>query len=1027
MKKIYLITLLLSSAFMFSQSKDYSSMIKKGTYTVQEIQDAAETYFEVRGKGKGTGYKQYKRWEYQALRSTKENGVLKSTNYYYNELENYNNYRNQNAVSSKTSSPDPGNWEQLGPYSFNATSGWNPGTGRITSLAFENGNENHIIVGAETGGVWKTTDGGANWLPLSDNYINMKVYSLAMHPTNPSIYFWGSDNGTIFKSIDAGVTWNLVTSSINTGEVNKILIDPNTPTKMYCSVEGASGGLYKSINSGVSWSLIHPDANERGYDFEFKPTDPSVVYASGRSVFKSIDGGDTFTKLAAPNGVPNFTTEYVSGILNWKSENKGFEHFGVTTILPKTGDRLGLFAKVNAPTSVSGDKTKIITPSLNLSTAINPVLKFSYALPEYFGAVDVLKVYYKTSEAGAWVQLVDYTVVQNAWVDITLNLPNPTADYYVAFEGEITTSETYGGGGVNLDDISVEDASTAVFFSDGFESATPNVFGTGAKMLAITENDPSVVYLLEANGISGSSFKGIYKSTDSGDQFTPLNHAGKNYFGYSISATDAEDTTSGQAPRDMDIAVSHTNADEVHIAGVNTWRSLDGGVTFNPSTNWSVTEAQSNNLGYSHADVDLLQFVGSTLYTTTDGGIFKATNSAGPMSTSYFTDISTGLGIRQFYAFGISQTSSVVITGGAQDNGSVTRTSGGVWQDWLGGDGMEGFVDKTNSQIIYGTTQNGTLSKSLDGGVTRQAINSPDGKSGNWVTPFEQDPVAVDVMYGGYNQVYKSTNQGDTWTPISQVFDSNLNQLKVAKSLPTTMYTAYLNKIYKTTTGSGTWTELAAYTGGYVNSLSIHPSDPNKVAVASADSGKVFITTDGGTTWTLSAYDLPNFSALAVVWDNNTNDGLYVGMDYGVYYLDNTTNNSWQPFVNNLPNVKVAELEVNYADNKLYVATYGRGVWRTPRYDINTLSSGDSVLAEALEQNITMYPNPATESFNIVSTKNETATIRVFNALGKLMHYSKDINLTNEFKVDISQYASGLYFVRINNENGVVTKKLMVK
>ncbi|MGB2685751.1 MAG: hypothetical protein WBC43_12130, partial [Olleya sp.] len=591
MKKIYLILLLLSTGSLFSQSNEYSEMINKGTYTVQEIQIAAQAHFENKGKGRGTGYKQYKRWEYQALRSIKQNGVLRSNKFYYNELERYNNYINQKAINSRSASSDNGNWEQLGPYSWNATSGWNPGTGRITSIAFETGNQNHIIVGAETGGVWKTIDGGTNWTPLCDNFSNMKVYALAMHPSDPSTYFWGSDNGTIFKSTDAGATWNLVASTIGSGEVNRILIDPTTPSKMYCSIE--HGGLFKSTNSGSSWSLIHPEAESRGYDFEFKPFDSNTIYASGVFLFKSTDGGVTFTKVEAPTGVTNYDTEHVNGTLNWKSINQGSQHFGVTLITPKTGSGLGLFEK--GTSGATGNKTKLVIPALNLGTATNPVLKFSYAQPDYFGDVDALKVYYKTTSASSWIELASYTTAQEAWSDITLSLPNTSADYHIAFEGAVTNA---GGGGVTLDDIKVETSNLGTVFNDGFESATPNVFSVGAKMLAVTNADPSAVYMVEASGTSGAYFKALYKSSNSGNTFTTLEHSGKNYFGYNLVATDLSDATSGQAPRDMDIAVSHTNANEVHIAGVNTWRSLDGGVTFNPTTNWNISDTESNNLGY---------------------------------------------------------------------------------------------------------------------------------------------------------------------------------------------------------------------------------------------------------------------------------------------------------------------------------------------------------------------------------------------------------------------------------------------
>jgi hypothetical protein len=75
------------------------------------------------------------------------------------------------------------------------------------------------------------------------------------------------------------------------------------------------------------------------------------------------------------------------------------------------------------------------------------------------------------------------------------------------------------------------------------------------------------------------------------------------------------------------------------------------------------------------------------------------------------------MGIRQFYKIGISQTDLVIVTGGSQDNGSSVMDVNGDWTDWLEADGMEGFIDKTNTDVIYGTSQFGTLYKSFNGGL----------------------------------------------------------------------------------------------------------------------------------------------------------------------------------------------------------------------------------------------------------------------------------------------------------------------
>ena len=165
------------------------------------------------------------------------------------------------------------------------------------------------------------------------------------------------------------------------------------------------------------------------------------------------------------------------------------------------------------------------------------------------------------------------------------------------------------------------------------------------------------------------------------------------------------------------------------------------------------------------------------------------------MSSTYYTDLSSGLGIRQFYKIGISQSDPVIVSGGSQDNGTSVFRADAQWYDWLGADGMETFVDHSDSNILYGTSQFGSLYKSINQGASYQESTfgdfdgdgSPDG---NWVTPFEQDPTALNTIYTGYKQVYKSTDGGNNWNSISQDFGSNLDHLKIAPSNNQIMYAA---------------------------------------------------------------------------------------------------------------------------------------------------------------------------------------------------------------------------------------------
>ena len=168
-------------------SQEYLQMIDAGTYPVQEVIAAAEDYFENKDKGRGSGFKEFKRWEYMALRRVKENGYLPTVEESLTEFERYNAYLNE---TDGTRQQLTDNWEELGPREWNATTSWNPGVGRITGIAIDETNSHHIIIGAQTGGVWKSTDGGQTWLPLNDFFSNMAVYSVTIDPANSNIYYF---------------------------------------------------------------------------------------------------------------------------------------------------------------------------------------------------------------------------------------------------------------------------------------------------------------------------------------------------------------------------------------------------------------------------------------------------------------------------------------------------------------------------------------------------------------------------------------------------------------------------------------------------------------------------------------------------------------------------------------------------------------------------------------------------------------------------------------------------------------------
>src|SRR5436190_5559437 len=186
------------------------------------------------------------------------------------------------------------NWVQLGPTvipnGHTHTDARVLVTGRITAIVVDPTNTNIIYIGTAQGGVWKTTDGGLNWSPKSDNEVSLAIGALAMDPSNHLILYAGTGEANfsgdsyygngVLRTIDGGNTWTTLAKAIFTGtRFGRIAITPGTPTRLFAAT---SNGLYRSTDSGTAWtrmtgsSLPSVDATDVCID----PVTPTTVYAA---------------------------------------------------------------------------------------------------------------------------------------------------------------------------------------------------------------------------------------------------------------------------------------------------------------------------------------------------------------------------------------------------------------------------------------------------------------------------------------------------------------------------------------------------------------------------------------------------------------------------------------------------------------------------------------------------------------------------------------------------------------------------
>jgi photosystem II stability/assembly factor-like uncharacterized protein len=218
-----------------------------------------------------------------------------------------------------------GSWLQAGPVNIG---------GRISALARDPNDVNRIWMGAAGGGVFVSTDGGDSWTPVFDDQTALSVGSIATHPTDSTIVYVGTgeeagggysyDGEGLFKTTDGGITW----VNIGLGEVRRIgrvAVDPAAPQRIFVAAMGGlyhrdtNRGLYRSTDGGNNWQNVLFIADDAGIvDVAIDPNNSDRVFAASwerfrgnneshfgganSGIWRSLDGGDTWTRLTA--GLP---------------------------------------------------------------------------------------------------------------------------------------------------------------------------------------------------------------------------------------------------------------------------------------------------------------------------------------------------------------------------------------------------------------------------------------------------------------------------------------------------------------------------------------------------------------------------------------------------------------------------------------------------------------------------------------------------------------------------------------------------
>jgi len=254
---------------------------------------------------------------------------------------------------------------------------------------------------------------------------------------------------------------------------------------------------------------------------------------------------------------------------------------------------------------------------------------------------------------------------------------------------------------------------------------------------------------------------------------------------------------------------------------------------------------------------------------------------------------------------------------------------------------MECFVDYSNSNNVFMSTQNGSLYRNTNGGTDWLGLIGSSGGTA-WCAPFWQHPTQPGKLYSARSRaIHRSTNNGSNWSAISSVITTNLitsvahspvntnNMMAVASDYTTSP------GVYKSTDEGVTWTDIssnvsASFSGTNIQRVIADPVDANTYYIcrASYSTGKVIKTTSFGTNWADVSNGLPNVSCNDFFIDPANNNHLYAGNDFGVYWSSNGGTN-WTKLSNGMTFVVVQDFSFFNSGGTRYLraATHGRGVY----------------------------------------------------------------------------------------------------
>ena len=622
--------------------------------------------------------------------------------------------------------------------------------GRVRALVIHPTSTNTMWAGSVSGGIWKTTNGGATWNVLEDFMANMAVSTLVIDPGNANVLYAGTGEGFyngdgllgagVFKTTNGGTTWTQLSSTNNSSwyYVNRLAISPDSATLLAAT----QSGIWRSTDGGTIWSQRL--ANE-ALDINFDPSNSSKAIASGwgGEAWYSTDGGSTWN-TATFTGISGFedrvelayapsnpTIVYASVDDNsgeiWKSVNSGQTYTLVNTGNDYLGgqgwyDNIIWVDPTNANTLMVGGID--LWRSTNGGGTLTKVSQW-WSAPDFSAHADnhiivqspafngtSNRIVYFGNDGGVYRTNNIYTVAATSgWTELNNNLG--ITQFYGA-AGNPTTGEIIGG---------TQDNGTLFYTPTGGSENWMTTYGGDGGWSAADPTNPNYFY-------GEYIYLNIHRSSDRGFSADYISgYYWNGSWAWKAAPYRIDDAMNYSASFIAPFILDPNNSNRMLAGGLSLWRTDNVRATNTDSSgpSWAAIKSSVGALISAIAVAPGNSNIVWVGYE--DGRVYKTINGTATLPTWSQVDTnSPGLPNRYVTRITIDKNDNnkvyVTFGGFSADNVWRTLNGGTSWTD-ITGSGPTGLpnlpvrslvINPTNSNWLYVGTELGIFA-SEDGGA----------------------------------------------------------------------------------------------------------------------------------------------------------------------------------------------------------------------------------------------------------------------------------------------------------------------